>query len=68
LVAKPGAHRRKLAQRIYENLFGVGCPVDVVVVTPEDIERYKDAIGLIIGPALREGKTIWEFVRYIMNA
>ena len=67
LVVKPEVHRRKLAQRIYESLFGVGCPVDVVVVTPEDIERYKDAIGLIIGPALREGKTIWEFVRYIMN-
>jgi len=60
LVVKPKVHRRKLAQRIYESLFGVGCPVDVVVVTPEDIERYKDAVGLIIGPALREGKTIYE--------
>jgi len=60
LVVKSGAHRRRLAQEIYMNLFGVGQAVDVVVVTPEDIERYRDAIGLIIEPALREGKVVYE--------
>lgn len=59
LVIKRGAHRRRLAQKIYMNLYGVGQAVDVVVVTPEDIERYGDAIGLVIKPALREGKTIY---------
>ena len=60
LVVKSGVHRRKLAQSIYEKLLGIGCPVDVVVVTPEDIEKYGDAIGLILDPALREGKVIYE--------
>jgi predicted nucleotidyltransferase len=60
LVVKSGAHRRRLAQAIYMNLFGVGQAVDVIVVTPEDIERYRDAIGLIIEPALREGKVVYE--------
>ena len=60
LVVKSGVHRRKLAQSIYEKLLGVGYPVDVIVVTPEDIERYGDAIGLIVGPALREGRVIYE--------
>jgi hypothetical protein len=60
LVVKSGAHRRRLAQQIYMNLFGVGQAVDVIVVTPEDIERYRDAIGLIIEPALREGKVVYE--------
>ncbi|MGQ9623719.1 MAG: nucleotidyltransferase domain-containing protein [Candidatus Caldatribacteriaceae bacterium] len=60
LVVKPGAHRRKLAQKIYERLFGVGYPVDVIVVVPEDIEKYKDTIGLIIGPALQEGRVVYE--------
>lgn len=59
LVVKPGAHRRRLAQDIYMSLYGVGQAVELVVVTPEDIERYGDAIGLVIEPALREGKTIY---------
>ena len=39
LIVKDGAHRRDLAGRIYENLFGVGAAVDLVVVTPDDVER-----------------------------
>ena len=60
LVVKSGAHRRHLAQAIYQNLIGVGFPVDVVVVTPEDIERYGEAIGLVLEPALREGRVVYE--------
>lgn len=60
LVVKSGVHRRRLAQKIYMNLFGVGQSVDVIVLTPEDIERYRNAIGLIIEPALREGKVVYE--------
>lgn len=59
LVIKSGVHRRRLAQAIYMNLFGVGQAVDVVVVTPEDVERYKDSPALVIEPALREGKVIY---------
>jgi hypothetical protein len=29
------------------------------VTTPEDLERYGDAIGLVYRPALREGKVIY---------
>jgi predicted nucleotidyltransferase len=59
LVVKSGVHRRRLAQDIYMNLFSVGQAVDVIVVTPQDIERYEDAIGLVIEPALREGRVIY---------
>lgn len=59
LVIKSGVHRRRLTQAIYMNLFGVGQAVDVVVVTPEDIERYKDSFALVIEPALREGKVVY---------
>ena len=58
LIIKPGVHRRKLAQKIYQRLLGIGYPVDIIVVTPEDVKRYKDAIGLVIAPALQEGKII----------
>lgn len=60
LVVKSGAHRRHLAQAIYLNLIGVGCPVDIVVVTPADMRRYGDAIGLVLEPALREGRVVYE--------
>jgi predicted nucleotidyltransferase len=60
LVVKANVHRRKLAQAIYLNLIGVGRAVDVVVATPEDLEQYRDTPGLIIAPALRDGKVIYE--------
>lgn len=59
LVVKSGTHRRRLAQAIYMNLFGVGRAVDVVVVTPEDIEQYKNSFALVIEPALREGRVVY---------
>ena len=60
LIIKEGTHRRSLAGRIYENLYGVGAAVDVVVVTPADVERYKDSHALIIKSALREGRAVYE--------
>ena len=60
LVVKEGIHRRDMAGRIYENLWGVGAAVDVVVVTPADVECYKDSHALVIKPALREGRVVYE--------
>jgi len=60
MVVKSGVHRRKLAGDIYMNLFGVGQAVDVVVVAPEDIERYGKCPALVIEPALREGKVVYD--------
>ncbi len=60
LVVKSNVERRgRLTGDIYMNLIGAGQAVDVVVVTPKDIERYRDSIGLIIKPALQEGKVIY---------
>src|SRR6266571_2503074 len=59
LVIKAGAHRRQLAQAIYRRLIGLGQAVDVVVVTPEDVQRYRHCPAMIIEPALREGKAIY---------
>jgi predicted nucleotidyltransferase len=59
LVAKPCGHRRRTARKIERSLIGIGIPTDVIVAKRKDIERYKDTIGLIYRPALREGKTIY---------
>jgi predicted nucleotidyltransferase len=59
LVIGNVAHRGRTAQRIYRRLIGVGAPVDIVVATPGDIERYKDSAGTIFRKALREGKVVY---------
>ena len=60
LVIKPGQyHRGRLTEAIYRSLIGVGQAVDVVVVTPEDVERYRDTPALVIAPALREGRVVY---------
>lgn len=59
IVHEP-VHRRALAQEIYRNLHGIPLPVDIVVATVADVERYGNRIGTILRPALREGKVIYE--------
>jgi hypothetical protein len=41
-------------------LRGLRVPIDVIVATPEQAARYRDAIGLISAPALREGRVLYE--------
>lgn len=52
-------HRGRLAEEIYVRLIGVLAAVDIVVVTPGDIESFCDKIGTVINPALTEGRTIY---------
>ena len=60
LVIRSGKfHRGRMTEEIYMNLYGVGQAVDVVVVTPEDVERYRDSFAVVIYPALREGKVVY---------
>lgn len=60
LVIKGGiTSRRHVAQAIYRALVGIRASVDVVVVTPEDVESLKDDVGTIVGPAMREGREVY---------
>ena len=60
LVVMPsGVHRRNTARSIYRKLIGVGFAVDIVVVTEQDIERYKDNISMVIKPALEKGRLLY---------
>jgi predicted nucleotidyltransferase len=61
LVVVPGVqHTRQESTRIRRALRGLLVPIDVIVATPEQIERYRDSIGLVYGPALREGQVLYE--------
>ena len=61
LVVKPCNDRREVARAVRACLRGVapGRGKDVVVVTPEDVERDRDTIGYIIRPALRDGRVLY---------
>ena len=60
LIVKDGADALELMSRIYRRLRGVGVPVDALVVSAADVARYRDSHALIIKPALREGRTVYE--------
>ncbi|MGB9774931.1 MAG: nucleotidyltransferase domain-containing protein [Anaerolineae bacterium] len=49
----------RLVGDIYVHLHGVGQAVDVIVATPEDVERYRDVPYLVIASALREGREVY---------
>ncbi len=49
-----------LAGEIYMPLIGVGQAVDVILATPEQVERYRNTHCLVIAPAMREGRVIYD--------
>jgi len=60
LVIKSGEFDpSRLTGDIYVNLHGVGQAVDVILVTPTQVERYAKVNCLVIAPALREGKEVY---------
>jgi len=59
VVVPNGTHRRKTAQTIYRNMMGLGFGADIVVVTEEDVEKYRDAEGWVIREALAEGRLVY---------
>lgn len=60
LVVMPeGTNRRRTAQYLHTQLFGIPVAVDVVVATPSDLERYGDSPGLIYRTVLEEGRELY---------
>ena len=60
VVMDPLGTRRQAAVAIGLALADRTVPLDVFVVTPRDVEQYRDMIGSVIRPALREGKVLFE--------
>ena len=53
-------HKRKAAIQIGNSLSNLPISKDIIVTTPEDIEKYGKTVGDILLPALEEGKVIYE--------
>lgn len=60
LVVKEGEYDKwQVLDEIYRSLIGVGQAVDVIVVTPEEVERFRGTHCLVIKPALEEGRLVY---------
>jgi predicted nucleotidyltransferase len=49
-----------LLDKIERRLQGKGAPVDVILATAADTERYRDTPCLVICPALKEGRVVYD--------
>src|SRR5919109_5481620 len=52
-------HTRKAAIQIGNSLSNLPISKDIIVTTPQEIEKHGKTIGYILRPALREGKVIY---------
>jgi uncharacterized protein len=60
VIVRGPTHRRRMAQKIYRNLHGIDIAVDIIVATEEDLQKYGRRAGMILKPALREGRVLYE--------
>lgn len=58
VVMQPHGSKRRRAVEIHGLLAGMGVPKDVIVVSPEEFEAYRDAPGTGIKTAWQEGKIL----------
>ncbi len=59
VIVPDGTHRLNTTRYLYKRMFGFGHPVDIMVATPDILERHKDNIGLIYRTVLAEGREIY---------
>ena len=59
VVVSGDIHRRKTAQKIYMGLIGMACSVDVIVLKPEDLEKYANSTCVIVPEILKAGKELY---------
>lgn len=61
LVIKSGNYNpRTVAADIYMKLYGVGQAIDLIVVTPEQVQEYGNSPYLVLHPALHDGKVLYD--------
>jgi predicted nucleotidyltransferase len=60
VVVRDVRYPRRESTRIRRALRGLLVPIDVIVATPEQVERYRDSSGLVYRAALREGVVLYE--------
>jgi predicted nucleotidyltransferase len=61
LIVKKGDYNpRELAGEIYLSMEDVDVPVDLLIVTPDQLNNYQKSTWSVLYPALQEGKVMYE--------
>ncbi|WP_321504217.1 nucleotidyltransferase domain-containing protein [uncultured Methanoregula sp.] len=61
LIIKAGRYNaRKLAGIIYQRMRGITRSIDLVIVTPQQVEDCKNSPFSVVYPAVREGRVMYE--------
>lgn len=60
VVTSASDSRRLQALAIERSLVGVDLPVDLIVVTPQEVERDRHRLGTLIRSALKESELLYE--------
>ncbi len=55
-----GGSRRAESSKIRRALWGVPIPIDILLFTPEEVEKWKDSTNHVIARSLREGKVLYD--------
>ncbi|MFH0822918.1 MAG: nucleotidyltransferase domain-containing protein [Pseudomonadota bacterium] len=56
----PGGSRRAESSRIRKALWRFPVPIDLLLFTPEEIEKWKDALNHVIARSIREGRILYD--------
>ena len=59
VIMSDGVHRRKTAQNIYRNLWGLGFAKDIIVATESDVRQYGANPYMLFRQALEEGRELY---------
>jgi len=60
VVMRVNGSKRQQAVQMDLALAGIPIPIDLIVVTPEEVEKYCNTAGTVIHEAVREGKVLYE--------
>ncbi len=60
VIAESNAPRHRRAAGIYQSLWEIMEPIDVVVYTPAEVEEWREVRQAFVTAAIREGRIIYE--------
>ncbi len=60
VIMQYSGRRLDLLQKIRKSLQDIPFPKDIVVRSPEEVEKYGRYIGTLLYPALKEGQVLYE--------
>jgi uncharacterized protein len=58
-TGEKGSRRREIA-RVRRGLPPLGIPIDLLLFTPDEVEKWRNTTNHVVSDALREGKVLYE--------